>query len=81
MNDADRGETDLLACPFCGRRKRVWTGIERSLPDDDGITASWGIVACSCGAKLHRPTQDEAIAAWNRRARSLDSAVPDLEGG
>jgi Lar family restriction alleviation protein len=56
----------LKPCPFCGCVElTVWTRREWSA---DPMSF---YVECSCGGKAWEArTQEEAIAAWNRRART-----------
>lgn len=53
---------DLKPCPFCGNSKRSWLGVENW---QQGFNATcW---QCKARAAF-KPTEAEAIAAWNRRA-------------
>lgn len=54
--------TDLKPCPFCGGEAK------RSIETFERTILSW-IYCTNCGAAGgYRPTEAEAIAAWNTRA-------------
>jgi Lar family restriction alleviation protein len=49
----------LKPCPFCGS-----TNIEHS--------KIWIFIACNnCKAQISRPSEKEAVEAWNRRAENI----------
>ena len=60
--------TDLKPCPWCQKADRVRT-FELS-------GASFGVVCHQCGVQFdcRAPTPEEAITAWNTRARTPDTA-------
>jgi Lar family restriction alleviation protein len=66
-----REETDvpLLPCPFCGAKEG-----DKSFPalfdsDESGPSFRWHVYCWECGGQGDsKPTAEEAIAAWNRRA-------------
>ena len=60
-------QEELKGCPFCGGKART-AGVWSSIHKRDNL-----MVSCECGAVMHEPvftflTQDEIIAAWNRRS-------------
>ena len=59
-----QGDERLRACPFCGEEPALMSGgqgwVVTCIADDDVCDTSPGTWA--------KPTQAEAIAAWNRRA-------------
>jgi Lar family restriction alleviation protein len=53
---------ELLPCPFCGGRAEF----NKTLVED----STYGWVQCTyCGAHFITKDRDEAISAWNRRAK------------
>lgn len=86
---------DLLPCPFCNKPDTAKVSSSFDIYDDDQGNGECWAVFCDasnpngrggCGASGgFKPTQDEAIEAWNKRARlkSLDAqpvpVEPDVE--
>lgn len=69
-NPAMTDTTKLLPCPFCGGKAELNTWGN----DRDGCHVA-KVICDSCSASADSfETQDQAIAAWNRRA----SPSPDL---
>jgi hypothetical protein len=68
----------LLACPFCNEAELLACQmLTPSNPD-------WHVMCNNCGSCTHEyETQDEAIAAWNRRAdrESTEDASPYARDG
>lgn len=61
--------TDIKPCPFCG-------GEAETLKDFDCLLSEWQYYIqckkCYSSSHLYK-TDDEAIAAWNRRAKEGDN--------
>ena len=62
----------MLPCPFCGKQpKSRWWGTTCPVTaEDEGY---WGIDCCLCHS--HADSQEEAAAAWNRRAALAQQAA------
>ena len=52
---------ELLPCPFCGGKKIATIQLN--------LTSNWNVVCGECGCRTESQGKDEAIAAWNRRAK------------
>ena len=60
---------DLKPCPFCGGEADI---LEHQY---QGCFTTYGVVCLDCysGTDWSFETEDEAIAAWNRRAKEGDN--------
>lgn len=57
--------SELLPCPFCGGEAHI-TNFE--------VFGGVRYVICEdCGARMQKPTEQEAVTAWNTRATSGES--------
>lgn len=60
-------DSAIKACPFCGSEGGLFSDHCISIESGEGCTRSF--VACvECSALVSGKTEEEAIAAWNRRA-------------
>lgn len=60
-------EIELKPCPFCGSEGESFSDHGISIESGESCTRSF--VACvECSALVSGKTEEEAIAAWNRRA-------------
>ena len=57
--------TDLKPCPFCGGEADI---LEHQF---EGFSPTYGVTCLDCNCETYQffDTEDEAIAAWNRRAK------------
>ena len=64
MGDDDGMSEKLKQCPFCGSKRAV------TIVDDE-TEERFGVKCFSCGGMIdtEKYTLQEAIEAWNRRAR------------
>lgn len=74
-------DATLLPCPFCGTNEcaaQVWGYDDDTLEREDWTATAWG-VDCSCAAAVGPfYTEDEAVAAWNKRTAI---AIEARQGG
>ena len=70
---------DLKSCPFCGGSTfTLYTEDTRHL----NSVVTWHHIRCdapACAAEMRYPSEEGAIAAWNRRALATKPAVKDDE--
>ena len=59
-------KNELLPCPFCGGEAKQYT--DRCVSAESGERFIGSFVVCSdCPALVGGKTEEEAVAAWNRR--------------
>lgn len=71
--------SDLLPCSSCGNDVNDDEGCYQSGGFGLASTPTWAVVCGnpSCNGETCATSRAEAIAAWNRRARTLDAAPAD----
>lgn len=65
----------LLPCPFCGGEAKMHTSYMLS-PLGGGTSIVCSAIDCPANPTVLSGTQEEAIAAWNRRAGPPAPAAP-----
>lgn len=71
-----RSVEEVKPCPFCGqppvrayRTQTTQFGWDAGLGSPGQLTLSWPQIECKpCGVALEHTTEEQAEAAWNRRA-------------
>ena len=59
--------TELKPCPFCGSEGELFSDHSISIESGESCTRSF-VVCVECSALVSGKTEEESIAAWNRRA-------------
>lgn len=65
MAEVEVKATELKPCPFCGGKAKLWRA-NKETPNRAAWVACMG--RCSVLVSREHTTDEEAIAAWNRRA-------------
>lgn len=56
----------LKPCPFCGDDAVLGKGVDEFF---------WMVMCIGCDAEVETPSQEDAIANWNRRASAIDTVA------
>lgn len=66
---------EALACPFCGGKPTLIAFTER-----DGFVRSYAVHCDECAIEQEAEYEDDAIAAWNRRAAPVERETNTYNG-
>lgn len=63
----------LKPCPFCGSTPLAVVNDETEVVDNETEVIKFGVKCFNCGGAIRaeKDTLDEAISAWNKRARGI----------